>query len=178
MVKELEMLAGDDSKDSFSVDFTRDSSIASVPSQVLSALALRDEVAFYLACLKWDFSPQDEIQRELYDIGYHIQNPVNDKKPNLSGRKGKATHNKRKIDYGAFLNLTDSYMRNHGIKPSDIFHKPKLKREILEAAGYSHAYGKGERIPLSDASDARIGSMFKKTYEQAIKSQQSKAESH
>ena len=38
------------------------------------------------------------------------------------------------------------------------------KRDILRAAGYTHVNGKGgRRIPLDEASDKRVGEVFRKT---------------
>lgn len=127
------------------------SDITPIPESVYAALLRRDPSAFYRACVQTDFQPQDEEQREWYEIGRV-----------LSGDAKKSQNAKRepKIDYARF----GAALRRYG--PSlDPFKDAYLKSIIYRQAGYTHLYGEdGGRIALDDASDARIGRAFEKTY--------------
>ena len=79
-------------------------------------------------------------------------------------------HSKARIDYEEFLKLHEDYSRNHYIPAEDVFRGASLKREILGFAGYTHVRGReGRRVPLADASDERIGNVYRNAYRQALR---------
>jgi len=60
--------------------------------------------------------------------------------------------------------------RNEGIAPRNIYQGRMVKQIILQDGGYTHVYVKGGRkIPLPEASDAQVGSMFENRYDCMIR---------
>lgn len=133
----------------------KESDIVALPRAVCTALAQRDSVAFYRACKESDFQPQDEEQRQWYADGHMLSGDAGKEAARLRAKQKRQP----KIDYARFGAALKKY------EPSlDIFRDADLKRIAYRQAGYTHLYGEdGERIPLDDASDARIGGAFVKT---------------
>jgi hypothetical protein len=82
-----------------------------------------------------------------------------------SSRTFDASRRSTKMDY-------DEFGRQLAARPGiDLspFNQTEAKRRILSASGYTHLYGAGGvRIPLSQATDVRVGNAFlsvKKTYD-------------
>ncbi len=138
-----------------------------IPEAIKTALSDRDGLAFYRACDRYNFRPQDEMQEELFAQGYFFAEKSKPLPLSTSSSR------KPRINYPIFLKTMQAYERSHSLN-MDPFKHAGLKREILEQAGYSHVKGngKGNRLTLDEASDYRIGQVFNRVYDAALKETQ------
>jgi hypothetical protein len=142
----------------------------SMPPAVAAAFRGGDARAFYKACQASGFEPpaSDDSQQNLLAEGASQiaadRFMLAPRKAALApaGRTAPAPKQATVIDYNAFAAALD---RHTGINAENIFAHTATKRAILAAAGYTVLYGEGGvRIPLEDATAAKIGAVFKKTW--------------
>ncbi len=146
--------------------------LGTIPVDVSRALDSRDSGAFYRACLRYSYTPEGELQDDLYNRG-SVEMDLDKKEEtrysnfNRDKVKDNIKLNKKptKINYTIFLEELVSY----GKISLDIFKHANTKREILRKSGYDVVYGKDGPISIGDASDQQIGLVFKKTYDQSQK---------
>lgn len=130
-----------------------------VPREVLAAFRSGDPQAYLAAARRADYEPPetDDAQSDLYQRGLEQEQSDRAFFASLSAPAAPRPVRRTKIDYAEFG-------RRLASSPEvslDVFRDSAAKRQILRASGYDVLIGKGGlRIPLDQASDARVGQAF------------------
>ena len=121
----------------------------------IEALGRSNAPDYYRACTELGIQPEDQF---LFEMG---AGEVEFKKK--TSKRILKEHQIRL--YQRFLEQADYEL---SFKPGAVFRETDKKRKLLEILDYTHLTGRnGERIPIDDCSDARIGRAFRNMYRTA-----------
>lgn len=120
---------------------------------------------FYDFCQSCDYTPNSDIESELYQKGQadvlweeKKESELLEKMPMQKARKKRKEPAKR-------AKLLYEFARQYKLNTDDIFADIPQKIDLLQKAGYRTLNGpKNKQVPLYLAKESRIGQMFRNTY--------------